>query len=148
MCLPVYKHGCRVWCWIFSSPRNMLWKKSETRLVLCNVCVSHSVVFDSLWHHGLSMEFSRQEYWSGLPFPFSGDLPDPKIEPRSPALQADSLPSALPGKPVLCEWALIISLLYVNRFFSNTVFNTFLHLDPCVSDYFKCRECLLVGEIT
>ena len=39
----------------------------------------------------LSMGFSRQEYWSGLPFPFPGDLPDPGIKPRSPALQADSL---------------------------------------------------------
>ena len=45
-------------------------------------------------HQGpLSMEFSRQEYWSGLPFPSPGDLPDPGIEPRSPALQVDSLPS-------------------------------------------------------
>ena len=42
-----------------------------------------------------SMEFSRQEYWSGLPFPSPGDLPDPGIEPGSPALQADSLPSEL-----------------------------------------------------
>ena len=40
-----------------------------------------------------AMEFSRQEYWSGLPFPSPGDLSDPGIEPRSPALQADSLPS-------------------------------------------------------
>ena len=40
----------------------------------------------------LSMDFSRQEYWSGLPFPFPGDLPDPEIEPRSPISQADSLP--------------------------------------------------------
>ena len=47
----------------------------------------------------LSMGFSRQEYWSGLPFPSPGDLPDPGIEPRSPALQADALPSELPGKP-------------------------------------------------
>ena len=44
----------------------------------------------------LSMEFSRQEYWSGLPFPSPGDLPNPEIEPRSPALQADSLPSEPP----------------------------------------------------
>ena len=42
-----------------------------------------------------SMEFSRQEYWSGLPFPSPGDLPDPRIEPGSPALQAGSLPSEL-----------------------------------------------------
>ena len=39
-----------------------------------------------------SMEFSRQEYWCGLPFPSPGDLPDPAIEPVSPALQMDSLP--------------------------------------------------------
>ena len=44
----------------------------------------------------LSMEFSRQEYWSGLPFPSPGELPDPGIKPRSPALQADALPSELP----------------------------------------------------
>ena len=47
----------------------------------------------------LSMGFSRQEYWSGLPFLSPGDLPDPGIEPQSPALQADSLPSKPPGKP-------------------------------------------------
>ena len=46
----------------------------------------------------LSMGFSRQEYWSGLPFPSPGDLPDPGIEPRSPAWQAGSLPSELQGK--------------------------------------------------
>ena len=45
-----------------------------------------------------SMGFSRQEYWSGLPFPSLGDLPDPGIEPRSSALQADALPSEPPGK--------------------------------------------------
>ena len=45
------------------------------------------------------MGFSRPEYWSGLPFPSPGDLPDPGIEPESPALQADSLPSEPPGKP-------------------------------------------------
>ena len=43
--------------------------------------------------------FSRQEYWSGLPCPPPGDLPNPGIEPRSPALQVDSLPSEPPGKP-------------------------------------------------
>ena len=46
----------------------------------------------------LSMGFSRQEYWSGLPFPSPGDLPDPGIEPRSPAFQADALTSEPPGK--------------------------------------------------
>ena len=60
------------------------------------VKVSHTVVSNSLCSHGLlaypalSVEFSRQEYWSGLPFPSLGDLPDPGIEPGSPALEADS----------------------------------------------------------
>ena len=47
----------------------------------------------------LSMGFSRQEYWSGLPFPSPGNPPYPGIKPRSPALQADSLPTELQGKP-------------------------------------------------
>ena len=47
----------------------------------------------------LSMGFSRQEYWSGLPLPSPGDLPNPGIKPGSAALQADSLPSEPPGKP-------------------------------------------------
>ena len=46
-----------------------------------------------------SMGFSGQECWSGLPFPSPGDLPNPGIKPRSPALQADALPSEPPGKP-------------------------------------------------
>ena len=53
----------------------------------------------TLRHHGLSMEFSRPEYWSGQPFPSPGNLPNPAIEPRSPALQADSLPAEPQGKP-------------------------------------------------
>ena len=67
---------------------------------------SCSVVSHSLRPHGPyvayqvppSMEFSRQEYWSGLPFPSPGDLPNPGIEPRSPTLQADALLSEPPGK--------------------------------------------------
>ena len=57
----------------------------------------------------LSMGFSRQEYWSGLPFPSPGDLPDPGIEPESPALGADALPSAsftdrwVSGKESSCQ---------------------------------------------
>ena len=47
------------------------------------------------------MEISRQEYWSGLSFPTSGDLPDPGIKLWSPALQANSLLSEPPGKPIL-----------------------------------------------
>ena len=47
------------------------------------------------------MEFSRQECYSGLPFPSPGDLPDPRIEPRSPTLEADALTSEPPGKSLL-----------------------------------------------
>ena len=49
----------------------------------------------------LSMGFSRQEYWNGLPFPSSGVLPHPGIKPGSPALEADALTSEPPGKPVI-----------------------------------------------
>ena len=49
------------------------------------------------------VRFSRQESWSGLPFPSPGALPDPGIEPRSSALQADSLPSEPPGKLAFCN---------------------------------------------
>ena len=59
---------------------------------------------DSLRPHGLyqaslSMGFSKQEYWSGLPFPSPGDLPDPRIEPGSPTLEADALTSEPSGTP-------------------------------------------------
>ena len=67
---------------------------------------SSLVVCDSLEPHGLypagllcPCEFSRQEYWSGLPCPPPGDLPNLGIKPRSPTLQAGSLPSEPPGKP-------------------------------------------------
>ena len=53
----------------------------------------------TVYQASLSMGFSRQECWSGLPFPSPGDLLDPGIEPGSPALQADTLPSEPPGKP-------------------------------------------------
>ena len=65
--------------------------------------LSHIRLFATPWTVAYqtpqSMEFSRQEYWSGLPSPSPGDLPNPGIEPRSPALQADALPSEPPGKP-------------------------------------------------
>ena len=66
--------------------------------------VSRSVLSDSLGSPGqqparpLSVECSRQEYWSGLPFPSPGNLPDPGIESRSPVLQADTSPTEPPEK--------------------------------------------------
>ena len=56
-------------------------------------------------------DFSRQEYWSGLPFPSPGDLPHPGIEPRSPALQADALTSEPPGKKEFPHAAVVKTVL-------------------------------------
>ena len=64
---------------------------SRVRLFATSWTVAHQAL--------LSMEFSRQEYWSGLPFPSTADLPNPEIEPGSPTLQADSLPSKPPERP-------------------------------------------------
>ena len=88
---------------------NLAIKQSQDPLVpplkSCTV-LSCSVMSDSLQPHGLSPArllcpwgFSRQEDWSGLPCPPPGDLPNPRIKPRSPALWVDSLPSEPPGKP-------------------------------------------------
>ena len=91
-------------------------KKSES--------VSCSVMPDSLWPHGncqapLSMGFSRQEYWSGLPFPSPADLPDPGTEPESLTLQADSLLSEPPGKPLAPLTTSLIQDLHFNKVFVN-----------------------------
>ena len=58
-----------------------------------------AITWTIAYQASLTMEFSRQEYQSGLPFPPPGDLPDPGIEPTSLASQADALPSEPPGKP-------------------------------------------------
>ena len=83
--------------------------------------------------------FSRQEYWSGLPCPLPGDLSNPGIEPRSPILQADSLPSEPPGKSlvqrckcILCHWCngvntahtKIIMVSLLRRIFHSVLGNT------------------------
>ena len=66
--------------------------------MLCAV-LSRSAVSDSATPWTVAMGFSRQEDWSGLPYPPPGDLPNPGIKPRSPELQADSLPAEPPGSP-------------------------------------------------
>ena len=74
-----------------SEPNTGIDRKSKLKLVKC---LSHVRLFATPWtvaHQGPpSMGFSRQEYWSGVPFPSPGDLPDPGIKPRSPALEADA----------------------------------------------------------
>jgi len=78
------------------------------------------------------MGFSRQEYWSGLPFPSPGDLPDPGIEPRSPALQADPLPSEPPGKPKKLQ-----------SFYNATSYSHF-----CISTLHRQLEFTLLSMVT
>ena len=68
---------------------------------LSSQLVSRVQLFMTPWtvaHQDLFLGFSREEYWSGLPFPPPGDLPNPGIKPGSPALQADALSSEPPGK--------------------------------------------------
>ena len=73
---------------------------SITVSVSCNLAKLFATLWTIACQAPLSMGFPNQEYWSGLPFPPPGDLPDASIEPRFPALQADSLPSKPPGKPI------------------------------------------------
>ena len=76
-------------------------------MCVCVKSLSHVRLLATPWtvarQAPLSMGFSRQEYWSGLPFPSPGDLPNPGIDPWSPALQVDALSSEPPGKPT-GEW--------------------------------------------
>ena len=75
-----------------------LWNKGICKYLFCSILKMNVRLFATLWTIQ-SMEFSRQEYWSGYPFPSPGDLPNLGIEPRSPTLQADSLLAEPPGKP-------------------------------------------------
>ena len=78
-------------------------RSDNTPGLMCVSCFSPVRLFATLWtivlQAPLSIGFSRQEYWSGLPFPSPGDLSNPGINPGSPALQVDSLLSEPPGKP-------------------------------------------------
>ena len=69
----------------------------------------------------LSVGFSRQEYWSGLPFPSQADLPDPGIEPASPALAGRFLTTALPGKPKARDVTTVTSIISDICYVSTTV---------------------------
>ena len=88
------------------------------------LCVSRSVVYDSLGppqtvehQASLSMGFSKQEYWSGLPVPSPGDLPDPGIEPSPPAWEGEFLTADPPGKPCVHRmWAILLLGLQRTRY--------------------------------
>ena len=79
-------------------------RAKKVRVLVTQSCLTLCTPLDCVAHHSpLSMEFSRQGYWSGLPFPSPGDLPDPGVKPEPPALQTDSLlsePSEGTSKPI------------------------------------------------
>ena len=78
---------------------NTMFTKQIDEVNFDNTFKVYAILWTVVCQAPLSMEFSRQEYWSGLPFPSPGDLPNPGIKSRFPALQDDSLPYEPPGKP-------------------------------------------------
>ena len=79
----------------------------RVKMLVPQSCLTLYNVMDCSSPSPLFMEFSRQEYWRGLPFPSPGYLPNPGIKPRYPALQTDSLLSEPPGKPIpKSKWCL------------------------------------------
>ena len=103
---------------------------------------SHVLLFATPWtvalQAPLSMGFSRQEYWRGLPFHSPGHLPDPGIKPRSSALQVDSLPSKPPGNPFLEDIILqkLLTIWEKNTLFPWLQQNHFLaHMYLCPWDF-------------
>ena len=103
----------------------------------CASCSGVSNPLRPLWtvarQAPLSIEFSRQEHWSELPFTSPGDLPNPGIEATSPALQADSLPSESPGKP--CDIILNKKIIDWREFPGGPVVRT------------QCFHCSCLGSV-
>ena len=116
-------------------------------MLICFSCRWHFVTLCTVACQApLSTGFSRQEYWSGLPFPLQGDLPDPGMEPTSPVSQTDSLPPEPPRKPYSTYNSLHLlspnsqfippqhlSLYAAPSVFSMSVVTTLLTLADCLS---------------
>ena len=93
-CPPIEKFWGHCWVFLYIILPICCWcLVTKSCPILCNT-------MDGNLQAPLSMKFSKQEYWSGLPFPSPGNLPHPEIKPMSSALQADSLPNELSGKPL------------------------------------------------
>ena len=138
------KFLCTALCCILSvPPLKLLLEQLDWILALLNLSVtylqsldlslkvkvkslSHVRLFATLWtiayQASPSMGFSRQEYWSGLPFPSPGDLPDPGIEPRSPTMRADALPSE---PPIICvmrgSYQFNMEINFISSFLGNVL---------------------------
>ena len=91
-------------------------------------------------HSSLFMRFPRQEYWSGFPFPFPGDLPDPGIEPRSPALADRFFTTVPPGKPLRINTYSICPLLSYPTAVQATI-------PPCLGYYNSLPTLLLLHAL-
>ena len=91
-----------------SNPKERQWQRmfkvKESESEVAQSCLTLCDPWTVARQSPLSMEFSRQEYWSGLPLPSPGDLSNSGIEPGSPTSQADSLPSQSPGKPQIIPY--------------------------------------------
>ena len=105
--VPWPRGACQPFAWRIDYIKSFYHEGGRNLLLIEIVSVlvaSHVHLFVTSWtvarQAPLSMEFSRQEYWSGLPFPSPKDLPNPGIEPRSSALQAGFLPTELQGSPI------------------------------------------------
>ena len=107
-------------------------------VVRVNHVLSGSVVSDSLQLHGLQPArllcpwgFSKKEYWSQLPCPPPGDLPNPGIEPRSPTLQADALPSERIAPAYIVLYTTLYTILYIIPQYYTTIQNGELQSISC-----------------
>ena len=102
-----------LFCYFISTLVISIYINTEVLSVSCSVVSDSATPWTVVHQAPLSVEFSRQEYWNGVPFLSPGDLPDLGIKPRSPALQANSLLSEPPGEP----WCVLIHVCTFNYFF-------------------------------
>ena len=99
--------GCSVQVGIIRGGGTRAWTQGDAGNIEVPVAtVAENMVLLGFCRVPLSTEFSRQEYWSELPVPSPGDLPEPGIKPMFPAIQADFLLSEPPGRPTTCFWQL------------------------------------------
>ena len=127
----------------FHSPFSLLSKGSlvPLRFLPLSELLSRVWLFETPWmvdYQALaSMEFSRQEYWSGLLFPSPWDLPNPGIKPRSPTLQADTLPSEPPGKP-FCHQGSVICISEIIDISPSNLGSSLCFIQPDISHDVLC----------